>query len=322
MDGIWFLPPLALLLVWLTLTLLLWGRAFIPLDHPNERSLHSHPTPRIGGVGIMVAVAVCAFWLPPAAPFELVGIALGLAALSFLDDLRGLPVSIRFAGHFLAAGATLYALPDMPFWAAALSVFALAWGANLYNFMDGADGLAGGMALFGFAAYGLAAWLGGAQEFALLAWVIAAAAGGFLLFNFPPARVFMGDAGSIPLGYLAAALGLAGWQAGLWPWVFPLLVFSPFIVDATLTLLRRGVAAEKIWQAHHNHYYQRLVRRGLSHRRLAWAAYGLMLATAVSGLVLVVVPHWQWGLLAVWGVGYTALARAIDQLWQEGSHGS
>jgi len=317
MYGIWFLPPLALVVCWLTLRLLLQRESVLPLDHPNERSLHVRPTPRIGGMGIMAGLASCSLLLRPDAVFVLTLVALGLAALSLVDDLRGLSVRARFAGHFLAAGATVCVLPDMPVWAWCLSLLALVWVTNLYNFMDGSDGLAGGMALFGFASYGGAAWLGGAEAFALLAWGVAAAAVGFLLFNFPPARIFMGDAGAIPLGYLAAALGLAGWMANLWPLTFPVLVFSPFIVDASLTLARRGMAGEKIWQAHRSHYYQRLVRMGWSHRRLALTEYAVMAAAGASGLVIVLHPDWQLGITLVWLAFYAALAVIIDHRWKE-----
>lgn len=317
MSGVWFLPPLALVSCWLVLNFLLHREAVLPMDHPNDRSLHVRPTPRIGGLGIMAGLAICVLLLRPEGVFVLTLVALGLCVLSLLDDLRGLSVRIRFAAHAIAAGVALYVLPDLPGWSWWLLLPVLVWMTNLYNFMDGSDGLAGGMALFGFASYGIAAWLGGAESFAFLAWGVAAAAAGFLLFNFPPARVFMGDAGSIPLGYLAAALGLAGWSTGLWPIVFPLLVFSPFIVDASLTLLRRLLRGEKIWQAHRSHYYQRLVRMGWSHRRLAIAEYIVMAIAGGSGLVLVSHPDWQPSLLLLWAALYFVMAVVIDRRWKE-----
>ena len=160
-------------------------------------------------------------------------------------------------------------------WQAVLAL-ATMWVTNLYNFMDGSDGLAGGMALFGFGAYALAAWLAGDAVFVVVAASIAAAAAAFLVFNFPPAKVFMGDAGSIPLGFLAAALGILGWRAGHWPLWFPVLVFSPFIIDASVTLARRLLRGERVWRAHRSHYYQRLVQLGWGHRNTALAEYALM----------------------------------------------
>jgi len=127
----------------------------------------------------------------------------------------------------------------------------------------------------------------------------------------------MGDAGSIPLGYLAAALGLAGWSSGLWPIAFPLLVFSPFIVDASVTLAKRLSRGEKIWQAHRSHYYQRLVRMGWSHRRLALFEYGVMAAAGFSGVLLLLYPVLQTPVMLVWCVFYFALAVVIDRRWKE-----
>jgi UDP-N-acetylmuramyl pentapeptide phosphotransferase/UDP-N-acetylglucosamine-1-phosphate transferase len=317
MSVMWLLPFVAWFVCWLVLKLLLRRESMLPLDHPNERSLHLRPTPRIGGLGIMAGVVLCGLILRPDDVFALVSVALGLAMLSLLDDMRGLSVRIRFVGHFLAAAATVYALSEMPLWIGWLAVPALVWMTNLYNFMDGSDGLAGGMALFGFASYGAAAWFGGAESSALLAWVVAAAAGGFLLFNFPPARVFMGDVGSIPLGFLAGAMGLAGWTTNMWPIAFPLLVFSPFIVDASMTLTRRLLRGEKIWRAHHSHYYQRLVRMGWSHRRLALAEYAVMATTGISGLALLRHPEWQMAIVLIWVVVYSVMAVLIERRWKE-----
>jgi UDP-N-acetylmuramyl pentapeptide phosphotransferase/UDP-N-acetylglucosamine-1-phosphate transferase len=163
---------------------------------------------------------------------------------------------------------------------------AIVWMTNLYNFMDGADGLAGGMSLIGFGTFAAALALlpNSAQPFGLLVTSIAGAAAGFLLFNFPPAKVFMGDAGAIPLGFLAATLGIQGNMLGLWPWWFAVLVFSPFIVDATFTLLRRTAQGNKPWIAHRDHYYQRLILAGWSHRKTALAYYAFMAFASASAL--------------------------------------
>src|SRR5690606_10611586 len=139
----------------------------------------------------------------------------------------------------------------------------------LYNFMDGSDGLAGGMAVIGFGAGGAAAWLAGDAALPPGHLCVAAAAAASLVFNRPPPRTFLGGAGSVPLAFLAAALGSFGWRAGCWPAWFPVLVFAPFVIDATLTLARRIARRERIWQAHRDHYYQRLVRMGWGHRRTA-----------------------------------------------------
>jgi UDP-N-acetylmuramyl pentapeptide phosphotransferase/UDP-N-acetylglucosamine-1-phosphate transferase len=168
--------------------------------------------------------------------------------------------------------------------AVVLLVIAIAWITNLYNFMDGSDGLAGGMAVVGFGTYAVAAYVAGETNLAVLCVAIAAAAVAFLTHNFPPARIFLGDVGSIPLGFLAGALGVLGWQRGLWPLWFPVLVFGPFIGDATITLVRRLFRRERVWQAHRDHYYQRLVRMGAGHRGTAVVGYAVMAACGAVAL--------------------------------------
>jgi len=164
---------------------------------------------------------------------------------------------------------------------APIAVVAVVWMTNLYNFMDGMDGLAGGMAVFGFGFLAMAAWFAGNTPLALMNASIAAAAVAFLLFNFHPARMFLGDAGSTTFGFLAAGLGLIGWRDGAWSIWFPVLIFSPFIVDATVTLVRRAMQRERFWLAHRGHYYQRLVLSGWGHRKTAFTAYGLMILCGI-----------------------------------------
>ncbi len=295
---------------WLTLAWLL-RRGRLPMDHPNERSLHATPTPRIGGLGIMAGVGVASVWLADGMLLPVMLPAFSLAALSLLDDVRGLPVAVRFLAHFAAAVACLPAL-GLTGWALLAGTLAVVWMTNLYNFMDGSDGLAGGMATIGFGALALAAWLDDASGLAAFCAAIAAAALAFLRFNFPPARVFMGDAGSIPLGFMAAALGILGAQQDVWPWLFPLLVFSPFIVDATVTLIRRALRGEKVWRAHRSHYYQRVVLLGASHRQLALVAYALMLAVAGQAFALLLYPQYTAWLLILLAAIYLLTFLAID----------
>lgn len=255
----------------------------LPLDKPNERSLHVVPVPRTGGIAIVIGIVAAALCLRGSPSLLVPAVALAIA--SYFDDRHALPAPVRLVMHLVAAGVFLWLVAGSSGPALLIVLlFAIAWITNLYNFMDGSDGLAGGMAVIGFGAYGLAAWLGGNGEFAVLAWSIAAAATGFLIFNFPPAKIFMGDVGSIPLGFLAGAFGVAGWQQGLWPLWFPVLVFAPFIVDASVTLLRRMLRGERIWQAHRQHYYQRLILSGWSHRKTALSEYALMLACAALAL--------------------------------------
>ena len=291
------------------------------IDHPNERSLHSVPTLRLGGLGViagalplvalggkppLVAIAACAAFL---------------AIVSFIDDLRSLPIEVRLPAHVAAAIAAVLAFASpaegASAWGwgeAALAVLAIAWMANLFNFMDGSDGLAGGMAVIGFAVLAIAAADAGSMPLALAAAAISSAAAGFLMHNFPPARVFLGDSGSVPLGFLAGALGAWGVTLGAWPTWFPVLAFSPFIVDASVTVLRRLLAGEQFWRAHRSHFYQRLVLAGWSRRRLALAAYALMIAAGASALAgraqgIAV----QCVIILVWGAIYVSLLVAIER---------
>ena len=259
-------------------------------DVPNERSLHEVPTPRIGGLGLMAGAMPFAIAFAGPALLTVLIAALFLSALSFADDARSLPVQVRLAAHGVAAAIVVASLASGAEPAGSMLVeslvaaLAIVWMTNLFNFMDGADGLAGGMAAIGFGALAIAAAMAGELALAAAAAAIASASLGFLATNFPPARVFMGDAGSVPLGFLAGALGYLGWKNGAWPLFLPVLSFAPFIADASLTLVRRIFRGEPFWKAHRKHAYQRLVLAGWPRRRLALAAYVLMLASAAAGI--------------------------------------
>lgn len=304
------------------------------LDHPNERSLHTHPTPRTGGIAIVLAVALvlAGGYLTGQITSHIGWLAVAVllvAAVSLIDDRRGLALRYRLIVHLVAATLLAYTgldvagevwpggQPAWPWWMSRLlAVLVIVWMINLYNFMDGMDGFAGGMAVIGFGALGVQGWLTGANEYALINLVIVAAAGGFLVFNFPPARIFMGDTGSATLGMLAAAMALWGARDEVLPLWASFLVFSPFIVDATVTLIRRIFRGERFWQAHKTHYYQRLVLMGWGHRKTVLAEYVLMAGCAVSAVVAVrVMPAMQWGVIIFWVLAYATLMVWVDRLW-------
>lgn len=303
------------------------------LDHPNERSLHDRPTPRTGGVAILAGLLCGMAWtswfgLPlngvsglvilgwPAVVWIML-MTYGIGLVSFLDDRGGVPVSVRFGVHLLAAsilviGARLWipavSLPvlgsvDLGWLAVPVSIGFLVWMSNLYNFMDGMDGFAGGMTVAGG---GLLAWFGwsAGHGFLLVAGVYAVAAAiGFLFHNFPPARIFMGDVGSVSLGFFFGALILLGIRDRVFDLWVPIMVFSPFIVDATVTLVRRAIRGERIWQAHRTHYYQRLVLLGWGHRRTVMTEYGLMvLCGLLAWCYQMADSRIRWAVLGFWGV--------------------
>jgi UDP-N-acetylmuramyl pentapeptide phosphotransferase/UDP-N-acetylglucosamine-1-phosphate transferase len=323
--------------VWLTVRFSRPGSWFYILDVPNERSLHDNPKPRSGGVAMLIAVyatlalAVSLFLTEARQALVWVGAAgLLVAGISFVDDRISIHVIYRLIAHVVAAllilqsGLGLERI-EFPGGAAALpaavagaaSLLYVVWMINLYNFMDGMDGLAAGMAVSGFGTYTALGIMVGDVSFALANAVIAASAGGFLIFNFPPARIFMGDVGSSLLGLFAAAVSLWGIRQGIFPFWVALLVFSPFIVDATVTLFRRILCRERFWEPHRSHYYQRLVRSGWSHRQVALGAYALMLACGASALWGVERdPVSQWLVMGVWAAIYGVLLWLVPRMVQ------
>ena len=319
MPADWMAPLVAILACWLTLVWLLRRRHVLPMDHPNERSLHVTPTPRIGGLGIMAGFVATSVWLADTALLPAMLGAFALGGISLADDVRGLPVWLRFLAHFIAAAGCLVAL-ELTGWLLLAGVLGVVWMTNLYNFMDGADGLAGGMAVIGFSALGVAAWGAGAIDVAMFCAAIAAAALAFLRFNFPPAKLFMGDAGAIPLGFLAASIGVYGTSQDYWSALFPVVVFSPFILDASVTLLKRAMRGEKIWHAHREHYYQRLVRMGWSHKKMTLAAYAFMLFCAMVGLAYLQHTESSALLVALWVSSFVLIFIAVDWRWARLKH--
>jgi len=309
------------------------GSKLYILDHPNRRSLHESATPRGGGLAIFVAViisgTIAAALYGTSSDLLWLGIAaLMIAGVSFLDDWLTINLGYRIAVHFFAAyliireGLALesLALPGVvwPFpepVATAFSLLFVVWMVNLYNFMDGMDGFAAGMAVMGFGSFVLLGWIADDTRFMVLNLIVAAAAGGFLVFNFPPAKIFMGDLGSSLLGFLAAAFALWAERDGLFPLWVSVLIFSPFIVDATITLLRRILRREKFWQAHKTHYYQRLVQLGWGHRRTVLFGYGVMLLSGVSAIVVVhSVTSVQWTVLVAWLLAYSLIMYFVYRL--------
>lgn len=270
------------------------------LDIPNARSSHSLPTPRGGGVAIVVVFLLGILVLfnfklvTTAALWALLGTGAWVAIIGFIDDHQHIPARWRLIAHFIGAAWGLYWLGGVPpllgvefgWLGYVLGAFYLVWLLNLYNFMDGIDGLASIEAL--------SVCAGGVllteQNHALLLLMVAVA--GFLIWNFPPAKIFMGDAGS---GFLGMILGLFSLQAAwhntafFWSW---LILLGVFIVDATLTLARRFLRGEKVYVAHRSHAYQYAARQYCSHKKVS-------LAVAVINVA--------WLLPLAWWVGFGGL---------------
>jgi len=308
------------------------------LDHPNERSLHTKPVPRTGGmaimVGYLVGLAGAFLWFPQDFIYDemvvgILGGMLGIAFFSFWDDRFGLPAISRFALHAVVGvgviffGGLLIQDLNFPFlgelsfgWLAVpLTLLFLMWMTNLYNFMDGMDGFAGGMTVIGFSVLAYLGWVDGHQGIFVISLLMAVSAMGFLIWNFPPAKIFMGDAGSTAIGFLAGGLAIIGVHDGLFDLWVPVLIFSPFIVDATITLFQRLLRKEKVWRAHREHYYQRLVLAGWSHRKTVMVEYGLMVVCGASGILYNHLNEMnRLILLILWVVIYTILALSVRMI--------
>lgn len=273
------------------------------LDHPNERSSHSEPTPRGGGLPMIVVLGTTSFaaaaasginprpWLPIAAAGLLI------AVVSWIDDLRPLPTWLRLGVHLAAAitvasifkGFQKIALPGigtltLGVAGAAVAVLWIAGLTNAYNFMDGIDGIAGVQAVMAGAGWAIVGWMTGAEDLLLVGAITSAAAIGFLFHNWNPASIFMGDVGSASLGFLFSAMTVAASSRdGRFVPVGILLVW-PFIFDSGFTLLRRIRRGEKITQAHRSHLYQRLTQAGLSHRTVA-GLYAVLDASGIAAAI-------------------------------------
>lgn len=302
------------------------------LDHPNERSLHTRPTARTGGIAIFAAalagLLVTAAWQHTLSLLWLLAAWTVIVIVSFVDDVRGVSAVDRFLAHLVAAVLLLiagfplreFALPGWGWaWPAFIgipfSLLFVVWMVNLYNFMDGMDGFAGGMAVIGFGFFAVLGWSAGHTAFTGVSLTIAGASAGFLVFNFPPARIFMGDVGSASLGFLAAALSLWGARDAIFPFWAALLIFSPFIVDATFTLVRRAARGERVWQAHKTHCYQRLVQAGWGHKKTVIWAYVVMFAAGASAVWATrEASTIQWLVLGGWLAVYVGLIAAVSHL--------
>jgi UDP-N-acetylmuramyl pentapeptide phosphotransferase/UDP-N-acetylglucosamine-1-phosphate transferase len=253
------------------------------LDRPVERSSHAVPVPRGGGLAlvpvlVVVWLVLAAAGIVPAAAAGVAGLAAALALVSWLDDLRDLPAALRFLAHAAAALVGIACLPHgalvfqgvlPPLADRAAAVVLWVWFVNLFNFMDGIDGITGVETIAIAAGVTLALVVAGdgAGGLAILAPTLAAAAAGFLRWNWHPARIFLGDVGSVPLGFLLGFL-LLGLAARGW-WAPALILPLYYLTDATVTLARRLLRGEAVWRAHREHFYQRALAPDGDHAAVA-----------------------------------------------------
>lgn len=256
------------------------------LDIPNARSSHEMPTPSGGGVGIVISFFIgllLLFWWGLVTKILLISLLAGgilLAATGFLDDFHHVPARYRILIHFVAAGLALYLLGGMPIldlgftlwqwglFGIVVCMLGLVWMINFYNFMDGIDGLAGSEAIFVASAMSILLFLKGEQGLIPIFLLLASTAAGFLIWNWSPARIFMGDTGSGFLGFVFGVLLIASTANGVvsvWQW---LILLGCFWVDATLTLIQRLLRGQACYQAHCSHAFQQAVKKTGCHKRV------------------------------------------------------
>lgn len=293
---IWILLLLVLITsLLLTVVLRQYALKHSVIDIPNERSSHSIPTPRGGGVAIVISFLIaipCLYALNMISNNMLWAVLVGgfgIAALGFLDDHGHIAARWRLLGHFSAAIWALYCLGGLGtlnifgwslnlLWLGhTLALFYIVWLLNLYNFMDGIDGLASVETICTCICGAILYVLLGNTKLAFLPLILAFSVSGFLIWNFPPAKIFMGDAGSGFLGFVLAILSLqAAWFNPdlLWSWI---ILLGVFIVDATYTLIHRLLRGDKVYEAHRSHAYQYASRQYKGHRPVTLAVLAINL---------------------------------------------
>ncbi len=317
-----------------------WLRSQGVVDKPNARSSHSVPTVRGGGIAIILTILGAVVFNAVATqncdgPLAAIALAvLGLAVVSFIDDLRSVPALLRFGAHGAAAVVvlTIVGMPEISLggggrmlgalWIA-IGFLWIAGYTNAFNFMDGINGIAGAQTLItglATAALALIAGLDATHPSVWLAAATAGAAAGFLPHNFPRARMFMGDVSSAPLGFLLAALGWWLVRDTAWWMLIPVgLLHANFVLDTGVTLARRVLRGERWYQPHREHFYQRLVRAGRSHAEVTGAEAALQILGAVGVLLAVKTGSAPWlavaavAVLAAWGVFLVRAERIFRQ---------
>ncbi|WP_339471866.1 MraY family glycosyltransferase [Pseudomonas sp. EL_65y_Pfl1_R83] len=294
--SLWLLSPLVVFLsALLTVGIRRYAISRSLIDVPNSRSSHSVPTPTGGGVAIVLIflLFVPLFGVTGGTDWQMIwsllGTGIGVAALGFLDDHGHIAARWRLIGHFVCASWALYwlgGLPPLEYWGGVvdlqwfggiLSAFYLVWLLNLYNFMDGIDGLASAEAICTCLGICMIYWLTGFTGLIGPPLLLAMAVSGFLVWNFPPARIFMGDAGSGFLGVTMGVLSLyAAWKSPVFLWVW-LVLLGVFVVDATMTLFSRMLRGHRVYEAHRSHAYQHAARKAGSHFSVTMAVAAINL---------------------------------------------
>jgi len=307
------------------------------MDIPNHRSSHSVPTPRGGGLSFVILfnLFVLIYSVVARVSADMVvgfaGAGIVIALVGWLDDREGLSARLRALVHIIAAAWAVFWIGGLPeinigfctlrlgFVGSVLAVVGIVWLINLYNFMDGIDGISGSEAVTVAVFGGLLSLLADNHPIAHFSFALAVSVGGFLIWNWPPAKIFMGDVGSGFLGFTFAYIALVSEKTGGLPLIIWLMLLSVFIVDATSTVIRRALSREKLYEAHRSHVYQLAVQAGYSHKQVTARVIFMNVCLAVIALVATIFQRF---LLPLCIVVYGSLLLLYLRLYVEWADGN
>ncbi len=301
----------------LTRSLIVYSHRMGMVDTPNDRSSHATPTPKGGGLAFFAVFSVIVTWyyiFHPSYDKIVLPLLYGgpvVVALGWMDDRYTLSALLRLLVHFLVA-FVIYGLvtqwftvpldisflPEMGWVSAAFCILFIAWFINLYNFMDGADGLAASTAVTGAVLMAVVAYIHGSHEIAMIYCLIAYTVSGFLFYNWGPAKIFMGDTGSYFLGFLFASLALISKAHANVSFYSHIIIFGFFIFDTTYILLRRLLRWEPLFQAHQMFTFHKLLKKGWSHRKVS-SLYSMVLVLWLFPLSNLASIYDDYGMLIV-----------------------
>jgi UDP-GlcNAc:undecaprenyl-phosphate/decaprenyl-phosphate GlcNAc-1-phosphate transferase len=283
MKLFFYLLPLVVFSSYL-ICLLLMKVPFLKIfdDKVNSRSLHKIPVRRIGGLAIFFTISVFSY-LYEISYISIFGLPLSiLFIVSLLDDAYNISAIPRLVIHLLAALIFINSLPiNENFFISSFLIFSILAAINSFNFMDGANGLVGGASVIVFLLYAILSYYSADINLMFFNLIVAFSIFGFLFLNFDNAKIFLGDCGSILIGFLSISIGIIGWNKNFWPIWTPFILILPFLADTGVILLERIFKGQKFWLAHKNHYYQRLIIDGWSHRKTSLFYYFLFIINAL-----------------------------------------
>lgn len=260
-------------------------------DFPNKRSSHSKPTLKIGGLLIFLILVPIGFFSNYFYSPASLACLLIIFLISFIDDLIHVSNLLRLVTHFIVAFIFIVFLPINDFYLIIFFTISLVWITNLYNFMDGIDGLSIFMTIVGFSSLAIQFYLNHFNDFVYLPLLLVITIFPYIFFNFYKSKIFLGDAGAASIGFLAGSVGLVGWVNNVWPIWFPTLIFSTFGADATLTVLIKLINKKNPLLPHKEYFFHKLIDLGLGKKTTATVYLFFMVLSSLLGFVMINLDH-------------------------------